>query len=80
MASLRKRGKVHYARYWLGEKQRIVCLHTKSYPMAKEKLRPTVHYSSPHFSGLFFLGSGPTGAIFKWEIRVESTLRPQSNM
>lgn len=39
MASLQKRGKVYYARYWLGKKQRIVCLHTKSYPMAKEKLR-----------------------------------------
>ena len=39
MASLTKRGKVYYARYWLGKKQRIVCLHTKSYPMAKEKLR-----------------------------------------
>ena len=31
MASLTKRGKVYYARYWLGKKQRIVCLHTKSY-------------------------------------------------
>lgn len=39
MASLTKRGKVYYARYWLGKKQRQVCLHTKSYPMAKEKLR-----------------------------------------
>ena len=39
MASLLKRGKVYYARYWLGKKQRMVCLHTKSYPFAKEKLR-----------------------------------------
>ena len=39
MASLEKRGKVYYARYWLGNRQRKVCLHTKSYPMAKEKLR-----------------------------------------
>ncbi len=39
MASLQKRGNVYYARYWLGKKQRKVCLHTKSYPMAKEKLR-----------------------------------------
>ena len=39
MASLTKRGRVYYARYWLGQKQRQVCLHTRSYPMAKEKLR-----------------------------------------
>jgi len=39
MASLFKRGKIYYARYWLGKKQRMVCLHTKSYPFAKEKLR-----------------------------------------
>ena len=44
------------------------------------KRRPTVHSPSPHFSGVFFLGSGPIGAIFKWETRVESTLRPRSSI
>lgn len=39
MASLLKRGNVYYARYWLAKRQRTVCLHTKSYAFAKEKLR-----------------------------------------
>lgn len=39
MASLTKRGKVYYARYWLWQEQRRVCLHTKSYAIAKEKVR-----------------------------------------
>ena len=39
MASLTKRGKVYYVRYWAGKKQRRVCLHTKSYAVAKEKVR-----------------------------------------
>lgn len=39
MASLMKRGKTYYARYWVAKKQRTVCLHTKSYAVAKEKVR-----------------------------------------
>lgn len=39
MASLTKRGKVYYVRYWVAKKQRTVCLHTKSYAVAKEKVR-----------------------------------------
>lgn len=39
MASLQKRGSVYYARYWLGKKQRMICLHTRSRPMAMDLLR-----------------------------------------
>ncbi len=39
MASLKKRGKTYYARYYVNGKQKAVCLHTSSYPMAKQKLR-----------------------------------------
>ena len=45
MASLTKRGKVYYARYWAGKKQRVVCLHTKSYAVAKEKVREIAIYA-----------------------------------
>ena len=40
MASLKKRGKTYYARYYVNGKQKAVCLNTSSYPMAKEKLFP----------------------------------------
>lgn len=39
MASLWKRKGVYYARYYVGGKQRAVCLHTTSHQTAKEKLR-----------------------------------------
>ena len=39
MASLWKRGTTYYARYYVGGKQKAVCLDTKSYRVAKEKLR-----------------------------------------
>ena len=39
MASLIKRGKIYYAKYRLGKKQRMVCLHTRSRPMAMDMLR-----------------------------------------
>ena len=39
MACLWKRGKTYYARYYLGGKQKAVCLRTKSYRIAKDKLR-----------------------------------------
>ncbi len=39
MASLKKRGKIYCARYYVNGKQKAVCLNTSSYPMAKEKLR-----------------------------------------
>lgn len=39
MASLLKRGNVYSAKYRLGKKQCMVCLHTRSRPMAMEKLR-----------------------------------------
>ena len=39
MASLTKREKVYYVRYCVAKKQRTVCLHTKSYAVAKEKVR-----------------------------------------
>ena len=39
MACLWKRGKTYYARYYVGGKQKAVCLETGSYPIAKEKLR-----------------------------------------
>lgn len=38
MACLWKRGKTYYERYYLGGKQKAVCLHTPSYRIAKEKL------------------------------------------
>jgi len=38
MASLLRRGKVYCAKYWLGKKQRLVCLKTRSRPLALEKL------------------------------------------
>jgi integrase len=39
MASLKKRGKVYYAQYYQGERQRRICLHTTSLQVAKEKVR-----------------------------------------
>ena len=39
MASLKKRGKKFYAQYYLGTKQKRVCLETDSLQIAKEKLR-----------------------------------------
>jgi len=39
MACLWKRGKTYYARYYVGGKQKAVCLETGSYPIAKAKLR-----------------------------------------
>jgi hypothetical protein len=39
MASLKKRGKIYYAQYYVGARQRRVCLHTSSLQIAKEKLR-----------------------------------------
>ena len=38
MASLLRRGKIYYAKYWLGKKQHLVCLKTRSRPLALEKL------------------------------------------
>jgi len=38
MASLQKRGSVYYARYWQGKRQRMICLHTRSRPLALEML------------------------------------------
>ncbi len=39
MASIWKRGKTYYARYYVGGRQKAICLETSSYPIAKEKLR-----------------------------------------
>lgn len=39
MASLIKRGKIYYAKYWVGGKQRWVNLNTRSRPMAMDMLR-----------------------------------------
>ena len=39
MASIWKRGKTYYARYYVGGRQKALCLGTSSYPIAKEKLR-----------------------------------------
>lgn len=39
MASLKKRGKTYYAQYYVGDKQKRVCLKTTSLQVAKEKLR-----------------------------------------
>lgn len=39
MASIWKRGKTYYARYYVGGHQKAICLGTSSYPIAKEKLR-----------------------------------------
>lgn len=39
MASIWKRGKTYYARYYVGGRQKAICLGTSSYPVAKEKLR-----------------------------------------
>ncbi|MCP4375253.1 MAG: hypothetical protein GY794_03615, partial [bacterium] len=39
MASLKKRGKKYYAQYYVGSKQRRICLQTESYQVAREKLR-----------------------------------------
>lgn len=38
MASLVRRGKTYYAKYWVGKKQRWVNLKTKSRPLAMEQL------------------------------------------
>jgi hypothetical protein len=39
MACLWKRGKVYYARYYVGVRQRAVSLGTRSYRIARERLR-----------------------------------------
>ena len=39
MASLKKRGETYYAQYYVGSKQKRVCLGTDSYQIAREKLR-----------------------------------------
>lgn len=39
MASLMKRGDVYYAQYYLGGKQKRICLDTSSLQIAKEKIR-----------------------------------------
>lgn len=39
MASLKKRGKTYYAQYYVGNKQKRVCLNTDVLQIAKEKLR-----------------------------------------
>ncbi len=39
MACLWKRSKVYYGRYYVGKKQKAVCLETTSHRVAKEKLR-----------------------------------------
>ena len=39
MASLRRRGKTYYAQYYVGSKQRRICLQTESHQIAREKLR-----------------------------------------
>ena len=39
MASLKKRGTIYYAQYYVGNRQRRTCLRTESYQVAKEKLR-----------------------------------------
>lgn len=48
MASLKKRGKVYYAQYYQGDRQRRICLQTTSLQMAKEKLR---QIESAHYRG-----------------------------
>src|ERR1035437_5722143 len=39
MASLKKRGDVYYAQYYLGGKQKRICLDTSSLQIAKVKIR-----------------------------------------
>ena len=39
MASLKKRGETFYAQFYVGSKQKRVCLGTGSYQIAREKLR-----------------------------------------
>lgn len=39
MASLKQRGSTYYAQFYMGGKQRRVCLGTSAYQIAKEKLR-----------------------------------------
>ena len=39
MASLKKRGETYYAQYYVGSKQRRICLQTESYQIAREKIR-----------------------------------------
>jgi integrase len=39
MASLKKKGPTYYAQYYMGGKQKRLCLHTSSLQIAKEKLR-----------------------------------------
>jgi len=39
MASLKKRGPVYYAQFYVGTRQVRRCLHTRSYQVAREKLR-----------------------------------------
>ncbi len=39
MASLRKRGNVYYAQYYVGKRQKRVSLETSSLQVAKEKIR-----------------------------------------
>ena len=38
MTCLWRRGKTCYLRYYVGKRQRAVCLYTKSYPVAMEKV------------------------------------------
>ena len=39
MASLKRRGKTYYAQYYVGSKQKRICLRTESYQVAREKIR-----------------------------------------
>ena len=39
MASLKRRGKIYYAQYYAGNKQKRVCLETTSLQIAKDKIR-----------------------------------------
>jgi hypothetical protein len=39
MASLRRRGRTYYAQYYVGSKQKRICLQTESLQIALEKIR-----------------------------------------
>ena len=52
MASIWKRGKTYYARYYVGGRQKAICLGTSSYPIAKEKLRQLESKLCPGSAGI----------------------------
>ncbi len=49
MASLKKRGKNYYAQYYVGKRQKRICLQTSSLQVAREKAR---QLESAQFAGL----------------------------